>query len=189
MCRSRGLSAALSKVRGPGGRSGVGRGRKPSLFWFEELSEQSFIHRFRIVCMPFPSCSSPLPAVRVYSPRFDISAPNGARCSVVTLVLLSILFKIFIYLFLERGEGKEKERERNIHVWLPLTHPQLGTWPATQACVLTGNRTGDPLVLRLALNPLSHTSQGLVSPSFLCMGKRLGVEGASAWCTPTLPWD
>ena len=31
------------------------------------------------------------------------------------------------------------ERERNITVWLPLTWPPLGTWPATQACALTGN--------------------------------------------------
>ena len=35
-----------------------------------------------------------------------------------------------------------------------------GNWPATQACAQTGNRTGDPLLRRLALNPLSHTSQG-----------------------------
>ena len=62
------------------------------------------------------------------------------------------------YLFLERGEGKE--RERNISVWWPLEHPLLGTWPAIQASALTGDRTGDPLVLRPALNPLSHTSQG-----------------------------
>ena len=27
---------------------------------------------------------------------------------------------------------------------LPLTHPQLGTWPTPQACALTGNRTSDP---------------------------------------------
>ena len=26
---------------------------------------------------------------------------------------------------------------------LPLACPQLGTWPATQACALTGNLTGD----------------------------------------------
>ena len=38
-------------------------------------------------------------------------------------------------LFLERGDGKE----RDISAWLPLTHPQIGTWPATQACALTGN--------------------------------------------------
>ena len=44
--------------------------------------------------------------------------------------------------------------------WLPLACPPLGTWPATQACTLTGNRTGDPLVGRPALSPLSHTSRG-----------------------------
>ena len=47
--------------------------------------------------------------------------------------------KDFIYLFVERGERREKERNRNINVWLPLTHPQLGSWPATQACAMTGN--------------------------------------------------
>ena len=67
---------------------------------------------------------------------------------------------LFIYLFIERGEGREKERERNINVWLPLERPQLGTWPGTQACALTGNHTSDPSVLRLALNLLRHTSQG-----------------------------
>ena len=44
------------------------------------------------------------------------------------------------------GEGREKERERNIDVWLPPMWPPLGTWPASQACALTGNRTGNPLV-------------------------------------------
>ena len=69
-------------------------------------------------------------------------------------------FKDFIDLFLERGEGREIERERNINGWLPLVHPPLRTQPATQTCVLTGNRTGEPLVRRPALYPLSHTSQG-----------------------------
>ena len=55
------------------------------------------------------------------------------------------LKKDFIYLFLDRGEGREKE-ERNNSVCLPLVCPLLGTWPATQACALTGNRTGDSLV-------------------------------------------
>ena len=50
--------------------------------------------------------------------------------------------------------------ERNID-WLPLASiPLLGTWPTTQACALTGNRTGNPLVHSLVLHPLSHTSQG-----------------------------
>ena len=46
--------------------------------------------------------------------------------------------------------------------WLPLVCPEYGTWPATQACALTGNRTSNTLVCRPALNPLSHTSQGLL---------------------------
>ena len=50
--------------------------------------------------------------------------------------------------------------ERNIYVWLPLTHPVLGTQPATQACALTGNQTGEAPVGGPALNPLSHSSQG-----------------------------
>ena len=73
----------------------------------------------------------------------------------------SFLVKDFIYLFLERGEGREKERKRNISVWLPLAHPQLGTWRATQACALTGDQTGDPSVSRSVLNPLSQPSQGV----------------------------
>ena len=43
---------------------------------------------------------------------------------------------------------------------LPLTCTTPGTWPATQACALTGKRSGDPLVRRLVLSPLSHTSPG-----------------------------
>ena len=46
--------------------------------------------------------------------------------------------------------------------WLPLACPQLRTQHATQACALTGNRTCDLLVRRLALNPLSHTSPGMI---------------------------
>ena len=64
------------------------------------------------------------------------------------------------YLFIFRQRGREGERERNINVWLPLMCPQLGTWPTIQVYALTGNWTSDPLVHRLALNPLSHTSQG-----------------------------
>ena len=77
-------------------------------------------------------------------------------------------FYDFIYLFLEKGEGKKKEG--NISVWLPPPFPLLGTWPATQACVLTRNQTGDaPLVHRPALNPRrSYTNQG-------CLGFFLNV--------------
>ena len=51
--------------------------------------------------------------------------------------------------------------ERKIY-WLPLAHPQLGTWPTTQACTLTRNPTSDLLVFRLVLNPVSHSSQGKI---------------------------
>ena len=73
----------------------------------------------------------------------------------------SFFFKIFFILLLDSREGREKERERDINVWLPLMLPLLGTWSKTQTCVLTGNQTGDPLVHRLGLNPLSYMSQGL----------------------------
>ena len=39
----------------------------------------------------------------------------------------------------------------------------LGTWPTIQACALTGNQTSDPLVYRLVLNTMSHTSQDLIT--------------------------
>ena len=45
---------------------------------------------------------------------------------------------------------------------LSLMRPLLGTWLTTQACSLTGNRTGNPLICRMTPNPLSHTSQGLL---------------------------
>ena len=72
----------------------------------------------------------------------------------------NLFFFLKIYLFLDRGEGREKERERNINVWLPVARPLLGIWPATQACALSGNQTGDLLVHRPVLNPQNHTSQG-----------------------------
>ena len=74
----------------------------------------------------------------------------------------SFVLKFFkdFYLFIFRERGREGERERNIDLWLPPTHPQLGTWPKTQACALTGNRTCNLSVLRPALSPLNHTSQG-----------------------------
>ena len=67
----------------------------------------------------------------------------------------TFLKRFYVFIFRER----EKERERNISVWLPLVHPILGTWPATQACALTGNRTGNPLLHSPVLNPPSCTSQ------------------------------
>ena len=66
------------------------------------------------------------------------------------------LKKKILFIFIDRREGKEKERERNINVWLLLGCPLLGTWPATQACALTGNGTGDPLVYAITQSTKLH---------------------------------
>ena len=72
------------------------------------------------------------------------------KIKVATQEFLRFFLKIF-FLLLERG--REGEGERNTSVWLPLPRPPPGTWPATQACALSGNRTHDPVVCRLAFNP------------------------------------
>ena len=51
--------------------------------------------------------------------------------------------------------------DRNIDQLL-LASPQLGTWPITQACALTGNQTGNLSFHRPVLIPLRHTSQGRI---------------------------
>ena len=43
------------------------------------------------------------------------------------LLTLAHFLKRFYVFILEKREGREKEKERNINVWLPLTHPILGT--------------------------------------------------------------
>ena len=100
-----------------------------------------------------------------------------------------LYFQKIFFSFREKvREGKE--RERNINVRLPLIHPLLGIWLVTQACTLNGCDTIYPLVLRLALNPLSHSSQGSFLPSsvhkclgFFCFTWVVGPLS----CTPGLP--
>ena len=73
-----------------------------------------------------------------------------------------IWFFLRFYLFiLDSGREGEREGERHQCVVASCEPPTWDlTWSATQTCALTGNQTSDPLVLRLVLNPLSHTSQG-----------------------------
>ena len=68
-----------------------------------------------------------------------------------------LTFFLRFYLFLEKGEGKEREKHQCV---VASYMPPMGTWPATQACALTGNQTCNPLLHRPILNPLSYNSQG-----------------------------
>ena len=56
-------------------------------------------------------------------------------------LVCSFFFLILKILFIFSQREMEGERERNISVWLLLTCPLLGTWPAALACALTGNQT------------------------------------------------
>ena len=67
-------------------------------------------------------------------------------------------FKDFIYLFSQKG--REEERKRNINVWLPLTHPLLGTLASNPGMCPDWESNWQPFGLQPALNPLSYTSQG-----------------------------
>ena len=71
-------------------------------------------------------------------------------------------FKKRLYLLSFRQRGREGEKHQCV---VAFACPLLGTWPAAQACALTGNRTSDPLVCRPALNLLSSTSQGHIEHS------------------------
>ena len=65
---------------------------------------------------------------------------------------------------LEKKGGKKREGNIDVlekHQLLVSRRPPTGDLVATQAYVLTGNRTNDHLVLRLVLSALSHTSQGI----------------------------
>ena len=91
-------------------------------------------------------------------PRKTVPSPQGKEEAVYSKFLKGILFIIF---------REEKGRRKELNVWLLLKCPLLGTWPATQACALTGDQIGNPLVCKLAFNPLSYTSQGCLLQIFM----------------------
>ena len=68
---------------------------------------------------------------------------------------ISISFFKRFYLFFERGWEGEREGEKHQCV-VTSRGSRLGTWPTTQMFALSANRTGDRLVCRPALIPLSH---------------------------------
>ena len=97
-----------------------------------------------------PLCSyGPSPALTLFHQGSDVGYLGLMFYGLyVPFVLWSHCNNLFTFVniyFFKDFRGKEKEKERE-NVWLPLVHPVLGTWPATQACALTGNQTSDPLV-------------------------------------------
>ena len=72
---------------------------------------------------------------------------------------LFLFFKRF-YSFIFR-EGKGGEREGSINVWLRLTCPLLGTWPATQACVLDWDSNRQPFGLHASTQSTEPHQLGL----------------------------
>ena len=75
-----------------------------------------------------------------------------------------VIVRGFFYLKKERGRGEE-ERERNTDVRkkqlvASRMHQDWGTEPATQACALTGNWTGEFSLCGRMPSRVSHTSQG-----------------------------
>ena len=76
------------------------------------------------------------------------------KCGSVLFIFNSNTFlKDFIYLFIFRERKEGRKRGRATSMCECFLRSPLGTWPATQACALTGNQTCDPLVGRPALNP------------------------------------
>ena len=112
--------------------------------------------------------------------RFETSALYSAvvtfRSYSANLTFLPLLKNVCGFLFVlfyththtHTHTKGEEERKKGRETWMRGTlisclsyTLQLGSWPATQACALPGNRTSDLSVYRLALNPLSYTSEGL----------------------------
>ena len=91
---------------------------------------------------PWSAC----PWVSQMGKQGSISSPLGLMSICLTiqsglwLTYNSPFFKKkrYLFIFRERGRKGGRKRERSISMWLPLTHPLLGTGPATQACALTG---------------------------------------------------
>ena len=69
-------------------------------------------------------------------------------------------FKRFYLFIFREGKGGRKRRRETSMCGYP-SHALTGDLPASRACALSGNRTGDLFIRRPALNPLSHTSQGI----------------------------
>ena len=68
--------------------------------------------------------------------------------------------------------------------------PQLGTWPATQACSLIGNQTGDALVHRLASTQSTEPHQAGQIINSICVKFKTSWFGKYIFGKPnfTIAW-
>ena len=66
---------------------------------------------------------------------------------------------------------------------LPLARPYLGTWPTTQACVLTGNQTSDPYSSQASTQSAEPHQPGQEAVDFKSGSVLLSGSGASALLT------
>ena len=95
---------------------------------------------------PLPEVGGAQPSLAPLSPALG---PAGSFFS---------FLRFYLFTFRERGgEGEgEGEKYQSVASHMPPTKYPTHT---TQVCALTGNQTGNLFVRRLALDPLSHTSQ------------------------------
>lgn len=73
--------------------------------------------------------------------------------------------RYFVYFFLECRGGRRRERDIDVgeeQGWVASRMPELGTWPTSLACALTGNQMCSLFVHSPVLTPLNHTSQGKI---------------------------
>ena len=80
---------------------------------------------------------------------------TGVGGNTSRLDFILFLKRFYLFIFREREREREREGEKHQCVVASCVTP---SGSATQARALTVNRTGDPLVHRPAINPLSPTS-------------------------------
>ena len=127
------------------------------------------VRRWDVACVVFCMFFFPTQVLLSTSTRREVTSvwgyseflpcPKGRR--------IRIFYRLYLFMF--RDRGREGERKGEKHPCVVASHV-----PVTQACALTGNRTGDPLLRSLGLNPLSHTSQGKYMYFLM---KRMSQEG------------
>ena len=142
---------------------------------------------FSFLFSPFPFQTETLDCMPLWAVGGAGQPGRGQRRARTTWIscYIFIFFKLKILFIQREGKGRRK-RGRETSMCGCLLCPPLGTWPVTKACALTGDRTSNPLVCRLMLNPQSHTSQGSFYFFTPCDVVSLELLSAS-WTLPLSP--